>query len=86
MNVWLIISFMVSAALMGIILFTPNLQSLFHLTALSSKQWLVVIILSLFSILQVEITKLIKRLSRVRQKIANYKQLLTNSNILTSLS
>lgn len=68
MNVWLIISFMVSAALMGIILFTPNLQSLFHLTALSSKQWLVVIILSLFSILQVEITKLIKRLSRVRQK------------------
>ena len=37
-------------------------------TNLSSKQWLVVIILSLFSILQVEITKLIKRLSRVRQK------------------
>ncbi len=68
MNVWLIISFIVSAALIGIILFIPNLQSLFHLTALSSKQWLVVIILSLFSILQVEITKLIKRLSRVRQK------------------
>ncbi|WP_285818092.1 cation-translocating P-type ATPase [Lactobacillus taiwanensis] len=67
-NVWLIISFMVSAALMGIILFIPNLQDLFHLTNLSSKQWLVVIILSLFSILQVEITKLIKRLSRVRQK------------------
>lgn len=68
MNVWLIISFMVSAALMGIILFTPNLQSLFHLTALSSKQWLVVIILSLFSILQVEITKLIKKLIKVKQK------------------
>lgn len=68
MNVWLIVSFIVSAILMGIILFTPNLQSLFHLTNLSSKQWLVVIILSLFSILQVEITKLIKRLSKVRQK------------------
>lgn len=68
MNVWLIISFMVSAVLMGIILFTPNLQSLFHLTALSSKQWLVVIILSLFSILQVEITKLIKKLIKVKQK------------------
>ncbi|OYR98398.1 magnesium-transporting ATPase [Lactobacillus taiwanensis] len=68
MNIWLIISFIVSAILMGIILFTPNLQSLFHLTALSSKQWLVVIILSLFSILQVEITKLIKKLIKVKQK------------------
>lgn len=68
MNVWLVVSFIVSAILMGIILFTPNLQSLFHLTNLSSKQWLVVIILSLFSILQVEITKLIKRLNIVRQK------------------
>ena len=68
MNIWLIISFIVSAILMGIILFTPNLQDLFHLTALSSKQWLVVIILSLFSILQVEITKLIKKLIKVKQK------------------
>lgn len=68
MNIWLIVSFIVSAILMGIILFTPNLQSMFHLTDLSIRQWLVVIILSLFSILQVEITKLIKRLSRVRQK------------------
>lgn len=67
MNVWLVVSFIVSSILMGIILFTPNLQSLFHLTNLNSKQWLVVIILSLFSILQVEITKLIKRLSKVKQ-------------------
>ncbi|MDE7049719.1 MAG: cation-translocating P-type ATPase [Lactobacillus sp.] len=67
MNVWLIVSFIVSAILMGIILFTPNLQSLFHLTALSSKQWLIVIILSLFSILQVELTKFIKRVSKVKQ-------------------
>lgn len=67
MNVWLIVSFIVSAILMGIILFTPNLQSLFHLTALSSKQWLILIILSLFSILQVELTKFIKRVIKVKQ-------------------
>lgn len=67
-NVWLIISFIVSAVLMGIILFTPNLQTLFHLTSLTSRQWLVVIILSLFSILQVEISKWIKKLIKARQK------------------
>ena len=67
-NVWLIISFIVSAILMGIILFTPNLQTLFHLTSLTSRQWLVVIILSLFSILQVEISKWIKKLIKARQK------------------
>lgn len=67
-NVWLIISFIVSAVLMGIILFAPNLQTLFHLTSLTSRQWLVVIILSLFSILQVEISKWIKKLIKARQK------------------
>lgn len=67
-NVWLIISFIVSAILMGIILFTPNLQTLFHLTSLTSRQWLVVIILSLFSILQVEISKWIKKLIKAKQK------------------
>ncbi len=67
-NIWLIVSFIVSAVLMGVILFTPNLQSLFHLTNLTSRQWLVVIILSLFSILQVELMKLIKRSVKSRQQ------------------
>lgn len=67
-NIWLIVSFIVSAVLMGVILFTPNLQSLFHLTNLTSRQWLVVIILSLFSILQVELMKLIKRFVKARQQ------------------
>lgn len=67
-NIWLIISFIVSAVLMGVILFTPNLQSLFHLTTLTPKQWLVVIILSLFSILQVELMKLVKRSIKARQQ------------------
>lgn len=67
-NIWLIVSFIVSAILMGVILFTPNLQSLFHLTNLTSRQWLVVIILSLFSILQVELMKRIKRSVKARQQ------------------
>lgn len=67
-NIWLIVSFIISAILMGVILFTPNLQSLFHLTNLTSRQWLVVIILSLFSILQVELMKLIKRSVKARQQ------------------
>lgn len=67
-NIWLIVSFIVSAILMGVILFTPNLQSLFHLTNLTSRQWLVVIILSLLSILQVELMKLIKRSVKARQQ------------------
>lgn len=67
-NIWLIVSFIVSAILMGVILFTPSLQSLFHLTNLTSRQWLVVIILSLFSILQVELMKLIKRSVKARQQ------------------
>jgi Ca2+-transporting ATPase len=67
-NIWLIVSFIVSAILMGVILFTPNLQSLFHLTNLTSRQWLVAIILSLFSILQVELMKLIKRSVKARQQ------------------
>lgn len=67
-NIWLIVSFIVSAILIGVILFTPNLQSLFHLTNLTSRQWLVVIILSLFSILQVELMKLIKRSFKARQQ------------------
>ena len=67
-NIWLIVSFVVSAVLMGVILFTPNLQSLVHLTTLTTRQWLVLIILSLFSILQVELMKLVKRSIKARQQ------------------
>ena len=61
-NLWLIISFVVSALLMACILFVPALQSAFQLTLLDGAQWLIVIGLSLMSVLQVEITKLIKRI------------------------
>lgn len=61
-NLWLIISFVVSALLMACILIVPALQSAFQLTLLDGTQWLIVIGLSLMSILQVEITKLIKRI------------------------
>lgn len=47
---------------MACILFIPALQSAFQLTLLNGTQWLVVIGLSLMSILQVEITKYVKRI------------------------
>ena len=61
-NPWLILSFVASAILMACILFIPALQSAFQLTLLNGTQWLVVIGLSLMSILQVEITKYVKRI------------------------
>lgn len=61
-NPWLIISFVVSAILMACILFVPALQSVFQLTLLDGAQWLIVIGLSLMSVLQVEITKFVKRI------------------------
>lgn len=61
-NPWLIVSFVVSALLMACILLVPALQNAFRLTLLDGTQWLIVIGLSLMSVLQVEITKLIKRI------------------------
>lgn len=61
-NPWLILSFVVSAALMLCILFIPGLQSAFRLTVLNGVQWLTVIGFSLLSIVQVEIFKWIRRL------------------------
>ena len=61
-NPWLILSFVASAILMACILFIPALQSAFQLALLNGTQWLVVIGLSLMSILQVEITKYVKRI------------------------
>lgn len=61
-NPWLILSFIASAILMACILLVPALQNAFQLTLLNGTQWLVVIGLSLMSILQVEITKYVKRI------------------------
>ena len=60
-NPWLILSFVASAILMACILFVPTLQSSFQLTRLDGTQWLIVACLSLMSILQVEIAKIIKK-------------------------
>ncbi len=60
-NPWLVLSFVVSALLMAGILWIPALQSAFSLTALNGTQWLIVIGLSLLSIVQVEVVKLVKR-------------------------
>ena len=57
-----IVSFGVSALLMAAILWIPPLQSAFQLTTLSGLSWLVVLGLSLLSILQVEVSKAIRRL------------------------
>lgn len=62
-NPWLIISFVVSAFFIGLILFVPSLQSMFHLTSLGAAQWLVVIGLSLMSIVQVEFVKWINNMN-----------------------
>lgn len=62
MNLWLFLSFGVSMFLMLCILFIPVLQNAFGLTLLSNTQWLVVIGLSLLSIIQVEVVKVVKRL------------------------
>lgn len=61
-NPWLVLSFLVSALLMACILFIPALQSAFRLAALSGTQWMIVLGLSLLSIVQMEVVKLIKRL------------------------
>ncbi|SEU25070.1 Ca2+-transporting ATPase [Lacrimispora sphenoides] len=61
-NPWLFLSFGVSALLMLCILFIPAMQNAFRLTLLSGTQWLVVIVLSLLSIIQVEVVKWVKRL------------------------
>ncbi len=56
-NPWLVVSFIVSAALMACILFVPGLQHAFKLTALSGPQWGMVVLLALLSVLQVELVK-----------------------------
>lgn len=60
-NPWLVLSFLVSAALMACILLLPSPQSAFKLTGLSSVQWIAVLMLSLSSVLQIEVVKWFKR-------------------------
>lgn len=67
-NPWLVVSFLASAILIACILFVPALRNIFELTVLSGIQWLAVISLSLLSILQVEIAKLMKRLWANKKK------------------
>ena len=64
MNIWLVVSFLVSALFMGVILFVPAIQKVFYLTSLSAGQWIVVIALAILSIAQVEVIKYFKKLHR----------------------
>lgn len=64
MNIWLVVSFLVSALFMGVILFVPAIQKIFYLTSLSAGQWIVVIALAMLSIAQVEVIKYFKKLHR----------------------
>ena len=60
-NPWLILSFLASAALMACILLLPALRGAFRLMALDGGLWLAVLGLSLLSVLQVELVKLVKK-------------------------
>lgn len=61
-NPWLWLSFTASVALMAAILLIPVLQQAFKLTALSCDMWFVVFALSLLSIVQIEVCKLIAKI------------------------
>lgn len=64
-NKWLVISFFISLGLILCILMIPSLQSIFKLTDLSIEHWMIVILFAFGSIIQVEITKWIKRRNRI---------------------
>lgn len=61
-NPWLWVAFAVSAALMACLLFIPSLQQAFRLTWLSGTEWAIVAGVSFLSIVQMEITKLVRKL------------------------
>ena len=63
-NKWLVVSFAISALLMIVILFVPNLQQVFHIVNLNIVKWLIVIGLTLITIIQVELVKLMKRIKK----------------------
>lgn len=60
-NPWLIVTFFASLALMLCILLIPFMQHVFSLTLMSSAQWMIVAGLSVMSVVQVEIVKMIGR-------------------------
>lgn len=70
-NPWLLVSFAVSAALMGCILFIPLFQEIFSLTSLSAGQWLTAAGLSVLSVLQVEAVKWFRRLRARGSRLPN---------------
>ena len=59
-NPWLLISFIVSFLLVICILWIPYFQTAFKVTTLDGMQWMIVLFLSGYSIVQMEIMKLIK--------------------------
>lgn len=61
LNPWLVVSFLASAALMLCILLVPALQTAFQLTTLSVLQWMIVVALSVLSIVQMEVMKVLRR-------------------------
>ena len=60
-NKWLGISFLVSVILMGLILFVPAISTVFNVTKLNIFEWIIAILLSFSTVIQVELVKLIKR-------------------------
>lgn len=60
-NPWLIVTFAVSAVLMGAILFIPVFREIFSLTLLSGGEWAITAGLALLSIVQVEAVKWFRR-------------------------
>ena len=69
-NPWLTVSFVISAILMAVILMLPSLQNAFKLVTLNGKEWLIVLVLSSLSILQMEVVKGIKRLRKNKKRYA----------------
>lgn len=70
-NPWLWLSFAVSAVLVGCILLIPPLQSAFQVVPLGADQFGIAVGLSLLSVVQIELVKVLKRLrGRKRERIA----------------
>ena len=59
-NPWLVAAFMISVLLMLAILLLPPLQLAFGIAVLNGKQWALVVMLTLLSVVQMEIYKWIK--------------------------
>lgn len=66
-NPWLALSFIASGLLMAIILFIPQIQEAFNVVSLKPMEWIIVLMLSALSIVQMEVVKWIKRLRRNRK-------------------